>query len=67
MFYSVPDESGRVNRTLQLSDYFFKPRIIESEGTFDGLLRGLATQTIQKLDTNFVSDVSTSDVEFFSE
>jgi len=54
----LPDNSRQQNRTLQLAEYFFNPRIIESEEIFDGLLRGLATQTSQKMDISLIPDVS---------
>ncbi|XP_015600667.1 peroxidase isoform X3 [Cephus cinctus] len=55
---SMPDETRQFNNSLQLSDYFYNPRIIESDDVFDGLLRGLATQTCQKMDTNLISDIT---------
>lgn len=47
-----------MNSTLSLAQYFFKPSVIESDEIFDGLLRGMATQTSQKMDTSIVADVS---------
>ncbi|XP_076681835.1 peroxidase isoform X2 [Andrena cerasifolii] len=55
---SVTDNARHINRTLPLAEYFFKPNIIESDEIFDGLLRGMATQTSQKMDINVVSDVT---------
>lgn len=57
---SLPDNSRRQNRTLQLAEHFFNPRVIESEEVFDGLLRGLATQTTQKMDMSLIPAVSTT-------
>ena len=54
----MPDNFRQQNKTLQLAEHFFNPRIIESEEVFDGLLRGLATQTSQKMDISLISDVS---------
>lgn len=54
----MPDEARKVNESMQLSDNFYNPRFIESEDVFNGLIRGLATQTVQKMDANLVSDVS---------
>jgi len=54
----MPDNFRQQNKTLQLAEHFFNPRIIEIEEVFDGLLRGLATQTSQKMDINLISDVS---------
>ncbi|XP_012227185.1 peroxidase isoform X3 [Linepithema humile] len=55
---SLPDNSRQQNRTLQLAEHFFNPRVIESEEVFDGLVRGLATQTSQKMDISLVSDMT---------
>lgn len=55
---SLPDDSRQQNGTLQLAEHFFNPRVIESEEVFDGLLRGLATQTSQKMDISLIPDVS---------
>lgn len=46
-----------VNDSLRLADYFYKPRSIEDKNVFDGLIRGLATQTAQKMDLHLVPDV----------
>ncbi|XP_018343646.1 PREDICTED: peroxidase-like isoform X1 [Trachymyrmex septentrionalis] len=55
---SMPDNFRQQNKTLQLAEHFFNPRIIESEEVFDGLLRGLATQTSQKMDISLISDMT---------
>lgn len=55
---SMPDNSRQQNKTMELAEHFFNPRVIESDDVFDGLLRGLATQTSQKMDINLISDVS---------
>lgn len=51
-------ENREVNTTLQLRNHFNKPGILEEHGNLDGLIRGLATQSSQKLDLRFVEDVS---------
>lgn len=56
--YSLTDNKRLNNKTVTLAEYFFKPTIIESDEVFDGLLRGMATQTSQKMDINIVEDVS---------
>uniref|UniRef100_A0A0C9R1B3 Pxd_2 protein n=1 Tax=Fopius arisanus TaxID=64838 RepID=A0A0C9R1B3_9HYME len=50
---SMTDDERRNNGSLKLSEYFYKPKIIESDGVFDGLLRGLTSQTSGKMDINF--------------
>ncbi|XP_011161795.1 peroxidase isoform X2 [Solenopsis invicta] len=55
---NLPDNLRQQNKTLQLAEHFFNPRIIESEEIFDGLLRGLATQTSQKMDINLIPDMT---------
>ncbi|XP_015121636.1 peroxidase isoform X2 [Diachasma alloeum] len=57
---SMTDDERRNNGSLKLSEHFYKPRVIENEGTFDGLLRGLTSQTSGKMDMNFVPDVTES-------
>lgn len=56
--FSLPDNFRQQNKTLQLVEHFFNPRVIESEEVFDGLLRGFATQTSQKMDISLIPDVS---------
>lgn len=58
-FSSLTDNMRQVNTTLSLAEYFFKPSVIETDEVFDGLLRGMTTQTSQKMDINIISDVST--------
>ncbi|XP_014475720.1 PREDICTED: peroxidase-like isoform X2 [Dinoponera quadriceps] len=55
---SLPDNLREQNKTLQLADHFFNPRVIESEQVLDGLLRGLATQTSQKMDISLIPDMT---------
>ncbi|XP_011256334.1 peroxidase isoform X2 [Camponotus floridanus] len=55
---SLPDNSHQQNKTLNLAEHFFNPRVIESEEVFDGLLRGLATQTSQRMDISLISDMT---------
>ncbi|XP_071554291.1 salivary peroxidase/catechol oxidase isoform X4 [Temnothorax nylanderi] len=55
---SLPDNLRQQNKTLQLAEHFFNPRVIESEEVFDGLLRGLATQTSQKMDISLIPDMT---------
>ncbi|XP_043269113.1 peroxidase-like isoform X2 [Venturia canescens] len=55
---SLPDDARQMNSSLQLSDYFYKPRIIENDGIFDGLVRSLATQLANKMDINLVPDIT---------
>ncbi|XP_017753123.1 PREDICTED: peroxidase-like isoform X3 [Eufriesea mexicana] len=55
---SLTDNTRQINSTISLTKYFFKPSIIESDKVFDGLLRGMATQTSQKMDINIIEDVT---------
>ncbi|XP_076162998.1 salivary peroxidase/catechol oxidase isoform X2 [Ptiloglossa arizonensis] len=54
----LTDNMRQVNTTLSLAEYFFKPSVIETDEVFDGLLRGMTTQTSQKMDINIISDVT---------
>lgn len=53
----MTDDARIVNDSLRLAEYFYKPRSIEDGNVFDGLVRGLATQTAQKMDLHLVPDV----------
>lgn len=55
---SLTDNTRQVNSTLSLVEYFYKPSVIESDQVFDGFLRGMVTQTSQKMDMNIISDVT---------
>jgi peroxidase len=60
LIFSLTDNDRQINNSINLADYFYKPRAIEKNDTFDGLIRGLATQTSQKMDLHLISDVSLS-------
>lgn len=64
MVYSMPSNSHQI-KPLELSEYFFNPRVIESDAIFDGLLRGLSTQTSQKMDISLIPEVSISFCFFY--
>lgn len=51
-------ENRHVNQVLQLREHFNDPLVVERPGYLDGLIRGLATQSSQKLDLAFAKDVS---------
>ncbi|KAF3430719.1 hypothetical protein E2986_12643 [Frieseomelitta varia] len=55
---SLTDNKRQNNKTVTLAEYFFKPTIIESDEVFDDLLRGMATQSSQKMDINIVEDIT---------
>ncbi|XP_015434443.1 PREDICTED: peroxidase-like [Dufourea novaeangliae] len=55
---SLTGNSRQINNTLSLVEYFFNPTVIESDEIFDGLLRGMATQTSQKMDMNIISEIT---------
>ncbi|XP_012141528.2 salivary peroxidase/catechol oxidase isoform X2 [Megachile rotundata] len=54
----LTDNARMVNQTLSLAEYFFKPSVIESDEVFDGLLRGMATQTSQKMDVSVIAEIT---------
>ncbi|XP_047347771.1 peroxidase-like isoform X2 [Vespa velutina] len=53
----MPNNAHQI-KPLELSEYFFNPRVIESDAIFDGLLRGLSTQTSQKMDISFIPEIT---------
>ncbi|XP_033319603.1 peroxidase-like isoform X1 [Bombus bifarius] len=55
---SLTDNKRQINKTVSLAEYFYKPNIIESHEIFDGLLRGMATQSSQKMDISIIEDVT---------
>lgn len=48
---------GTVNSSLRISDYYFKPNIIEEKLNFDQLLRGMAFQAQQATDNNYDPEI----------
>ncbi|RZC42334.1 peroxidase, partial [Asbolus verrucosus] len=50
-------EDRLANSSLHLRDYFNKPDIIQQPGYLDALIRGLSTQSSQKLDLGFTEDI----------
>ncbi|XP_043667765.1 peroxidase-like isoform X2 [Vespula pensylvanica] len=53
----IPSNSHQI-KYLELSEYFFNPRVIESDAIFDGLLHGLSTQTSQKMDVSLIPEIT---------
>nr|XP_050849210.1 peroxidase-like isoform X3 [Vespula vulgaris] len=53
----IPSNSHQI-KYLELSEYFFNPRVIESGAIFDGLLHGLSTQTSQKMDVSLIPEIT---------
>ncbi|KAE8736650.1 hypothetical protein FOCC_FOCC017895, partial [Frankliniella occidentalis] len=52
------DEERRPNASLLLRDHFNKPNVLEDGSSLDGLVRGLATQSSQQVDTFLVEDLT---------
>jgi peroxidase len=52
------NENRLVNSSLNLRNHFNNPSIVEEPGYLDALIRGLATQSSQKLDLRFSEDIS---------
>ncbi|XP_001603559.2 uncharacterized protein LOC100119851 [Nasonia vitripennis] len=53
----VADNFG-TSSTLRLSNYYFRPQIVESNNNFEALLRGLVYQAMQKSDASFHEEVT---------
>ncbi|XP_070490690.1 peroxidase-like [Chironomus tepperi] len=53
----IVSESGDIEKELRMSDYYFRPHIIEEIGNFDGLLRGLMSQPAEDYDESFDPEV----------
>lgn len=57
--HSLVDEQRRGNASLLLRDHFNSPRALEeASGSLDALVRGLATQASQQVDTYLVEDLT---------
>ena len=54
------NEDRSTDKSLKLRDHYNEPETIETEGHFDSLVRGLASQTSQKNDLSYSTDVSSS-------
>jgi len=48
---------GRSERTLNLREIFFKPKVMSTPGFLDGMLRGMTEQGSAKWDSNFIADI----------
>lgn len=48
---------GSSNYSVRLSDYYFKPKIVEESQNFDQLLRGMAFQAQQTTDNNYDPEI----------
>lgn len=57
-YLKIFDEKRNQTTVLRLHENYNKPEAVEKPGNLDGLIRGLATQSCQKLDLDVVSDVS---------
>lgn len=51
-------ENRKTNNSLSLQKYFNNPHIVQQPGIMDALIRGLATQSSQKIDRHYAEDVS---------
>lgn len=50
--------NNSICNNIRLSNYYFKPKIIEKRKNFEKLLRGLFSQTIQKADSTFHEEIT---------
>ncbi|XP_058794552.1 peroxidase-like [Phymastichus coffea] len=55
---SLVTKNNSIFQTLRLSDYYFRPSIVETDFNFESLLRGLVLQRAQKADSNFHPEIS---------
>lgn len=56
--YRLFGEDRKNSEHLKLSEHFNKPHVVEGQGKLDGLIRGIATQSSQKVDWHLSSHVS---------
>ncbi|XP_011500916.1 PREDICTED: peroxidase-like [Ceratosolen solmsi marchali] len=54
----ISDNDRNIISSMNLSDYFYKPRSIEINDTFDGLINSLTTQISQQMDLHLISDLT---------
>lgn len=58
--YRIIDDSQGTNKSLRLCDNYYKPEIIESGNTFDGIIKSLTNENSQTMDVNMIPDVITN-------
>uniref|UniRef100_A0A1B6MCZ0 Peroxidase n=1 Tax=Graphocephala atropunctata TaxID=36148 RepID=A0A1B6MCZ0_9HEMI len=52
------DDNQKPLKTLLVEDFFFRPNLIQEPEMFDNLLRGLAVQNVQSMDTFFSTSLT---------
>lgn len=57
-YLRIIDDSQGTNKSLRLCDNYYKPEIIESGNTFDGIIKSLTNENSQTMDVNMIPDVS---------
>ena len=56
--YRLYEEDRNPQQSILLREHYDQPRLLEGEENLDSLLRGLATQSSQKLDLHYSKTVS---------
>uniref|UniRef100_A0A2S2NAX9 Peroxidase n=1 Tax=Schizaphis graminum TaxID=13262 RepID=A0A2S2NAX9_SCHGA len=57
-FIELVSEARKITSKIRLSDYFFKPDIVQKQDNFDSFTRGLLTQKAQEVDKYFTKEIS---------
>jgi len=57
--YRLVSEARKITSKIRLSDYFFKPDIVQKQDNYDSFTRGLLTQKAQEVDQYFTEEVYT--------
>jgi hypothetical protein len=52
-------EARKITSKIRLSDYFFKPDIVQKQDNYDSFIRGLLKQKAQEVDQYFTEEVYT--------
>ncbi|KAJ8910460.1 hypothetical protein NQ315_008873, partial [Exocentrus adspersus] len=55
-FRKLYDENREAYDLLSLQEYFNNPVVIRAPGVFESLVRGIATQSSQKIDRHYAED-----------
>ncbi|XP_060871134.1 peroxidase-like isoform X1 [Metopolophium dirhodum] len=59
-FIELVSEARKITSRIRISDFFFKPDIVQRQDNYDSFTRGLLTQHAQEVDQYFTEEISES-------
>lgn len=57
--YRLVSEARKITSKIRLSDFYFKPDIVQRQDNYDSFTRGLLTQPAQEVDQYYTVEVYT--------